>query len=112
RKDTFASVAEEYIEGHVRPPRSHRATEARIRKELIPRWGDRPAAEIARGDALELARSIRRKSEARKALAAVSHMFNWMLVLDAWGIESNPVNRGLAKMLKLAAAVRDRVLND
>ena len=45
---TFASVADDYIERHVKGQRKAKDTEREIRKELVARSADRPVTSIAR----------------------------------------------------------------
>ena len=45
---TFASVADDFIERHVKGQRRAVDTEREIRKERIAHWADRPVASIAR----------------------------------------------------------------
>ena len=44
QQTTFASVAEDYIERHVKGQRKAKDTEREIRKELIEHWGDRASS--------------------------------------------------------------------
>jgi integrase len=124
---TFAAVAELFIAKHVPTLRTARATEALIRRELIPVLGERPIGEIRRRDVIDLieaivSRGTRQKDRrrprsggryaARHAFAALSKLFNWAVSRDVEGLDANPVS-GI-KLADLLGSVesRDRVLND
>jgi integrase len=129
RANTFAKLAEDYIREHVRPTRKDaREVEAVIRKELIPIWGNRAIADISRREAAALIKTIKLRggerkpgqkkrksggpSGARHAFAAGSHMFNWAIGQEAYGIEASPFDRLKKKILIGEPVTRDRVLSD
>lgn len=124
---TFAAVAELFIEKHVPTLRTARATEALIRRELIPVLGDRPVGEIRRRDVIELieaivARGVPQKGRcrpksggryaARHAFAALSKLLNWAVSRDVEGLDVNPVSGIKLADLLGGVEARDRVLND
>jgi hypothetical protein len=47
KASTFGNVAEVFISRHLKTKRTARTIERLIRRELIPRWGERPIAGIA-----------------------------------------------------------------
>src|SRR5262249_45120958 len=51
---TFAAVAERFIIRHVKTKRSAKRIEQLIRREFIPRWGERPITSIESDDILEM----------------------------------------------------------
>jgi hypothetical protein len=103
---TFAAVAEDYIRLHVRrnvkTAKNRREVEARIRDQLIARWGDRPIAEIRKRDVVRMVDAIvkaggddpkpgsRRRAGgpngARHALSTARALFNWAVERDRYGL--------------------------
>src|SRR5262249_15520049 len=77
---TFAAVAEEFIARHVVSKRTARDIEALIRRELIPRGGERPIADIRRADITALIDEIRGRGHpeaARQVYAYTRRLFGW-----------------------------------
>ena len=115
RRDTFAAVAEEFIQRHVAKLRSARDVENTIRRELIPRWGKRPIAEITRRDVVALLEEIvdsGRPYIARHLRAYVGKLFNWVIARDIYGIETSPCDRVSARDVIGSPEPRQRVLSD
>jgi integrase len=115
RRSTFEAVADEFIERHVRTLRSARRVEAIIRRELIPRFGKRPLADISRRDIVELLREVTtsgRPAVARQLKAWLSKFFNWAIAQDVYGLENSPCDRISLKDIAGKAEPRQRVLND
>ena len=73
QRATFASVAEEFIERHVKGQRKARDTEREIRKELIAQWGERPITSIAREDVVTLVDAITKRPAPYFAYIILSH---------------------------------------
>jgi integrase len=124
--DTFGAVAEDYIKRHVDKLRSGPEVAGILRRELIPIWGDRQLAEIAKRDVFALLEGVvdrggakaepgtRRRSggdwAARKRLALIRGFFNWAAERDL--ITTAPTDRLRSSKLLGAAEPRDRVLTD
>jgi hypothetical protein len=51
-------VAEEFIKRHVSKLRTATNVEQTTRRELIPRWGERPFAEITRRDVVAMVKEV------------------------------------------------------
>jgi integrase len=120
--ETFAELAEEYIERHASKKRSGRE-DVRLLKgsphkkktgkkphvPLVTRWGTRKVKEITRRDVRDLVDDVAARAPimANRVLALVRKMFNFGIERD-W-LEINPCH-----MVKRPAAEhqRDRVLND
>lgn len=106
----FADLADEYLEKHAkRHKRSWRDDDSRLRRVLVPAWGQRPVTSIRRADVRELLEGIvarGAKTEANRTLALIRKMLNW--ALDHEWIEANPA----AKMPRPGGkdATRSRVL--
>ncbi len=109
--DTFAAVAADFVEKHAkRRNRSWAQTDRLIKKELLPAWGQRPIASIARRDMLDLLDQIIDRGSpalANKVLGTAKTLFYWALDRDI--IDANPIAR-----IKPPAPVvrRERTLND
>jgi integrase len=133
---TFAAVAEDFIlrfeggrvpkargEGPLRDPRGLTAI---IRREFIKPWGDRPIADIARRDVIDLVEAIvrrggdkpprgtRRKEggpyAGRHALSAARRLFDW--AVDRELLPASPCALVKAKNVHGTPEGRDRVLSD
>ena len=115
QQTTFASVAEDYIERHVKGQRKAKDTEREIRKELIDHWGDRAIATIAREDMVGLIESIARRPAPYTAHIVMGHarsLFNWAINRGTYGLETSPCDRVKPSTLIGAKQPRQRVLND
>jgi integrase len=136
RASTFAPVAEDFAArlggGRIAktrgkgPLRDPSAMAAIIRRELIPAFGEKPIAEIARRDIIPLIEGIvhkggekpapgsRRKEggpyAARHALAAARRLFDWAVDRDL--IERSPCDGIRAVRIHGSPEARDRVLSD
>jgi integrase len=122
RAETFAELADEYIERHASKKRSGRE-DVRLLKgsphkkrtgkkphvPLVTRWGSRKVKEITRRDVRDLIDDVGARAPimANRVLALVRKMFNFGIERD-W-LEVNPCH-----MVKRAAAERqrDRVLSE
>ena len=112
---TFASVAEDFIQRHVKGQRRARDTEREIRKELVERWEARPVSDITREDVVRLVEEIADRPAPYLAHIVLGHLrslFNWAINRGTYGLESSPCDR-----IKPAAIIgpkvpRQRVLED
>lgn len=112
---TFASVAEEFIQRHVKGQRKARDTEREIRTELIAPWGDRPITSIAREDVVTLVDAIAKRPAPYFAYLVLSHtrsLFNWAINLGAYELETSPCDRIKPGVLIGPKQPRQRVLSD
>jgi integrase len=113
RRDTFRSVAEQYIERYAAKntrPATWKELERQLKRDVYPKWGERPIGDIMRRDVLDLLDSIADRGapiQANRTLARLRTLFNWARDRDI--IPSNPLDR-----LKQPAAEkeRSRTLND
>ncbi len=98
---TFAELAAEYIERHAkRNKRSWKEDERRIRKNLLPLFGPRPAKKVSRADLRRLLEDIIRRPapmEANQTHALVRKIYNWAIAQDL--VERSPC-RGLPRPSK------------
>jgi hypothetical protein len=65
-RDTFAAVAEEFLQQHAKKLRTFRDIEVVVSRDLIPPWGHRPIADITRLDVVELVREIIARGEGKR----------------------------------------------
>jgi integrase len=115
RRITFGAVAEEWLSEVVRgKQRQGRTVELDLRREFIPRWGNRPITEITALDIREAIKEVkdRAPSQARNILGHLKRLFAWAEAQQVYGLDQSPVER-----LKPTAIVgkknpRQRVLTD
>jgi integrase len=115
QETTFAAVAEDYIDRHVKGQRKAKDTEREIRKELIDFWGERPITSIMREDVIVLIEGIARRPAPYTAHIVLGHirsLFNWAINRGAYGLETSPCDRIKPAALIGAKEPRQRVLND
>ena len=112
---TFASVADDFIERHVKGQRKAADTEREIRKELVAHWADRPVTSIAREDVIALVEAIARRPAPYTAHIVLGHarsLFNWAINRGTYGLETSPCDRIKPTTLIGAKQPRQRTLND
>jgi len=112
---TFAAVADDFLERHVRGQRKARDTEREIRKELIGPWGNRPIASILREDVVTLVEAIARRPAPYLAHIVFGHirsLFNWAINRGAYGLETSPCDRLKPSALIGPKQPRQRILTD
>jgi integrase len=95
-RPTFADLAHEYIQRRCdrAVKRSGHEDERVIRKELLPRWGPKVAADIGRRDVVELLDAIMDRGArvmANRTRSIVSRIFNFGI--DRALVETNPALR-------------------
>jgi len=110
---TFAAVAEAFIARHVAGKRTAPDIEARIRRELIARWGNRAIASITRADVIAMVDDIIDRGHleaARQTLTYARRLFGW--AVPRYDLQSAPTDHLKAKDLIGAKRPRQRVLDD
>ncbi len=104
-------LIEDYLERYARPrKRSWREDERLLRRDVQPRWEDRPAGEIKRGDVRALLETILARGApiaANRTRAVIGKMFAWAVDQDL--LDSNPCT-GLKRVAPEQR--RDRVLTE
>jgi len=111
--NTFAAVAETFIVRHVASKRTAHAIEQLIRRELIPRWDQRPITDITRADVIALVDEIVDRGHpeaARLVFAYARRLFGW--AVPRYGLEHAPTDHLSPKDLIGAKSFRRRVLNE
>jgi integrase len=113
KASTFGAVAEAFITRHVATKRTARTIEQLIRRELIPRWDERPIASISRADVIALIDEIVDRGHpeaARQVLAYVRRLFGW--AVPRYDLQHAPTDHLSATDLVGAKKPRQRVLSD
>jgi integrase len=109
--DTFEAVAAEFVAKYAKVHhRRWHDTEQTIKTKLLPRWGARPVASIARRDVLDVLdaeMALGRDRTANLLLALVRKIFNW--AVERGIVEASPAAGIRAPGREVA---RDRVLDD
>jgi len=115
QQTTFAAVAEDFLERHVKGHRKARDSEREIRKELIAQWGERPIASITREDVVTLVDAVARRPAPYLAHIVLGHarsLFNWAINRGAYGLETSPCDRVKPAALIGPKQPRQRILSD
>jgi integrase len=115
RATTLAAVARRFIETKLSAERRGGEVERIIRRELLPELGDRPIAEISKGEIKSLIEDIVSRGApytARHTLEAAKRLFSWAVEEDDYGITASPVDRLKPKTIIGEKKPRKRVLND
>ena len=115
QENTFAAVAEEYLERHVKNQRTAKVVERDIRKELIDRWAARPVTDITRDDVVALIEEIADRpapAMAHLVFAYTRGLFNWAIARSKYGLETSPCDRLHPAKLIGPKEPRQRVLTD
>jgi integrase len=115
QENTFAAVAEEYLERHVKNQRTARVVERDIRRELINRWAARPVTDITREDVVAMIEEIADRpapAMAHLVFAYTRGLFNWAIARSKYGLETSPCDRLHPAKLIGPREPRQRVLTD
>jgi len=113
KASTFGAVAETFIARHVHGKRTARDIERRVRRELIPRWGERPIVSIARAEVVALVDEILDRGHpeaARQTLTYLRRLFGW--AVPRYDLQAAPTDHLRAVDLVGAKRPRQRVLSD
>lgn len=109
-RDLVRTVAEEFLRRHAAQNRTAAETARILRREVLPRWGERKIHEIGRRDVIELLDAIVDRGApvmANRALAAVRKLFNW-----AVGRDVIPASPAAGVKPPAPETKRERVLSD
>ena len=116
-RKTFGELAEVFITRHIRKQRRAAQTEREIRRELLPKLGERPLAEITRKEIATLIGEIRDRPAPRQAHNIFGHVrrfYSWLLSQPEYEdlVAASPCDRIRAKDLIGEKRHRQRVLSD
>jgi integrase len=112
-RDLVSTHVEAFLARYVRPQTKARTaaeTERRLRKYVLPQWGERRVQEITRRDVIELLDGIvdtGKPITANRTLTTLKTLFGWLM--DRSVIDASPCTRVKAPA---AENSRDRVLSD
>jgi integrase len=111
---TFRAVAEEYIARVQRTKRQGARVAWRLRREVVPLWGDRPIGSIERADVVHLIEAIaeRGPAYARNIYDYLRGLFNWAINRGVYGLDRSPCDRLRPAELIGPRRARQRVLGD
>src|SRR6516164_1702242 len=114
RRTTFAVVAEAWLEEAVQGQRKAREVAADVRREFIPRWGNRPVTEVTSLDVRNAIVEVKKRApaQARNVLGYAKRLFGGVVAQHAYGLEEAPAERLRAKDLLGKKVLRQRVLTD
>jgi integrase len=112
---TFESVAEDFIKEKLPGERKGKDVEREIRRDLMPRWRDKPIASITDLDVLAVikAKMPDGKVGSRNLLALVKRFFRWVIAQRVYGVTISPcVTLQTSAILGEMKGPRDRILSD
>jgi integrase len=113
---TFAAVAEDFIRDKLPSERKGKEIEQDIRRELLPKWGNRPLADIAPLEVRNLVKAIRDRRgtpyQAHNVLITIRRLFGWAIDQTVYGIEQSPCAHLKPKAIVGKRLSRTRVLDN
>ena len=119
-KNTFESVAEAYISEWVIGPKPHKPRQRKhvvvartIREHFVTKWGERPIADIERGEVVDLIKLKAKTapSEARNWLGVVKTLLSWALDQN-YGLTHSVCNDIKPGRIVGEKIARERALDD
>lgn len=113
--NTFAAVAEQFIDRHVSKLAKAADAEHTIRSEFMKRWGARPATEIMPEECAAAIRAIVKRGspyQAHNSLGYLRRLFSWAIGTHEFGITTSPVEHLKPKDLIGKREARERILSD
>jgi integrase len=114
-RNTFGTVAEDFIKDKLPGERKGREVEREIRREFIPAWGKRPIVEIAPHDVRAVVRAAKDRGapyQAHNLLTTARRLFSWAIDQQVYGLESSPCERLKPKAIIGKKIFRTRILDD
>jgi hypothetical protein len=115
QRNTFAAVAEQFIERHVSKTRKAAIVERELRREFIARWGERPITDITQHDVVAvLDEAVDRGApyQAHNLLGHVRALFNWAIARGVYGLDRSPCDRMRPAAVIGKKLARQRVLDE
>lgn len=112
---TFANVAEDFISRHVSTLSTADEVEAAIRREFLPRWGNRPIGDVTRRDVVEFLEGVVDRGTpyaAHHLFAYLRKLYSWAIARDTYGIEFSPCDRIRPAEVIGKREPRQRILTD
>ncbi len=114
RENTFAAVAEDFIKVKLPGERKRKDVERSIRRDLIPKLGPKPVAEITRRDILVIIREKKATApgDARNLLGYARRLLAWAVEETIYGLEISPADGIRARRELGEKPKRTRILTD
>jgi integrase len=115
RANTFAAVAEQFIERHVRKTRKAAVVERELRREFIACWASRPITDINQHDVVAvLDEAVERGApyQAHNLFGHVRTLFNWAIARGIYGLDRSPCDRMRPAAVIGRKLARQRVLDE
>jgi integrase len=112
---TFEAVAEDFIREKLPTERKGKEVEQDIRRELIPRWAERPITDIAPLDVRNVVKAIKDRGalyQAHNTLVTIRRLFGWTIQQHVYGLESSPCDRLKPKAIVGKRLSRTRILDN
>jgi integrase len=114
RANTFAAVAEDFINEKLPGERKGAEVARDIRREFIPLWGGRPITEITAQDIRGVIKAVKDRApyQAHNLLGHAKRLFSWAIDQHVYGIETSPCDRLKPKAIIGEKRPRKRILDD
>jgi integrase len=114
RGNTFAALAEDFIQYKVRDERKSREVAREIRNQLLPHLGSMPLSDITARDVVEIirAKAATAPAQARNLLGHVRRMFAWAVDMESYSISVSPIERVKPVRIVGNKIARSRTLSD
>jgi integrase len=115
RECSFTAVAEDFFREKLPSERKGKEVERAIRRELMPRLGNKPIADVTEADVLFVVRSIKARnapSQARNVLGFAKRFFQWAIDQRVYEIKLNPCLNLKPDKLVGEKNSRSRILTD
>jgi integrase len=114
RKNTFASVAEDFIVEKLPKERSGKDAERDLRNVFVAEWGERPITEITDLDVLGVIKAKAKDAPvyARNLLALLKRLFNWAIDQRVYEMQWSPCERIKPRSIFGERVPRQRKLSD
>jgi integrase len=112
---TFEAVAEDFIREKLPSERKGNDVEREIRRDLMPRWKDRPIASITDLDVITVikAKIPDGKVGSRNLLALIKRFFRWVVAQRIYGVTVSPcVSLQASAIIGETSGPRDRILSE
>jgi integrase len=114
QRTTFTAVAEDFINDKLPAERKGREVELEIRREFLPRWGNRPVTEITALDVRNVVKAAKDRGapyQAHNLLVLARRLFSWAIDQHVYGLETSPCDRLKPKAIIGKKAMRTRILD-
>lgn len=114
-RNTFAVVAEDFINEKLSNERKGGEVARDIRREFIPTWGKRPIVEITPYDVRAVVKAVKDRGkpyQAHNLLGYARRLFAWAIDQHVYGLDSSPCDRLKPRAIIGDRRPRSRVLSD